>query len=144
MKNLIYVIVLWMLLGCNHKSTAINDTKDTVDLLKSVLLSKQFIRTLTSEKDTIYILKTKFYRKSWPLQIGQHQIVYIDDNQQARTISTYPHVDGRMRYGISDFKINKDSAVIMIWQFTTPIYIRYHFEKNTGSWKIKSHEMGIQ
>lgn len=144
MRKISCAFLCFVLFGCNSRQKSLVASTDTAALLNTVFTFKPFYKTLNSEKDDIYILKTKYYNKSWPSRINEHRIIYIDDNQKTRTPSIYPHVDGRLRYGVSEFRIANDSALILLWQFTTPIYIRYHLNKKDGYWKIKSYEMGIQ
>jgi|GEM_PF-2389930 len=108
--------IVMALISCQNSDTRYLSGKDSTDILKTVLDDKDFKKDLETEKDTLYILKTEKYNKSWPSGTETFKVEFIEDSKDNRIINKGPDLpyDGRVRLSIPSFYKKADTVFLSV------------------------------
>lgn len=136
---MVSMLLAFIFASCdNHKgNTTLNDT---TQIVTKVLTFKKFISDIPGPVDTLYLIKSKYYSINWPNKMGNLNIIYIADEEKARTPNKpWDKVhDPRWKCIVTKISIQGDSAKVGVLNFSTVTDYNYLLKKKEGSWEVIS------
>ncbi|HMG07540.1 MAG TPA: hypothetical protein VK609_03470 [Mucilaginibacter sp.] len=128
------------LCSCHTGKTG-HKTADTTQIISTAFNAGKFRDGIPKTVDTIYIIKSekfKYYNSSWPNEVDKLKIVYIDDTPEVSE-SLKPEskiTDKPLRYVVTTFSINSDSATVTIYGINQRTDYNYKFAKKNNEWLV--------
>jgi hypothetical protein len=148
-----YYLLFFIMIAPGCKSNSTDSQKvsgsDTTAIVNACFVGEDMrrdLKELQKNADTIYLLKTNLYNKTWPQKIGSDRILYIQDTDSARHLN-YPwakYQDTRLRYKVEKLKIQQDSASIKIFLYNAFIHYNFKLQKKDRHWEIVEKSVLIE
>lgn len=135
---LFFVLTSIVLFSCNNQESKNVDVNDTTEIIQTALTDRSFLKDhIVAKTDTLFFLKSKNFNKQWPVESKYFKILYIPDTEDARTVlGPKGKQDTRIRIGIPEFNIGKDTASIVLFNFGYNVEYLLKLKKENKIWKI--------
>lgn len=137
-KN-IYILLFFGLLSCKYSEKRNLSGGDTAQILHSIIESKTFVKeNVCYARDSIFLLKTKYFNDSWPKYSKYFRIVFIDDVPQSKILNFGPNspYDGRIRVSVFKFYQRKDTVSVLMLSHGPNVFFTYNLIKKDNSWVV--------
>ena len=133
------------LIACRNSNTKYLSGKDSADILRTVLDYKDFKKVLETKDDTVYILKTEKYRKSWPSHTETFNIEYLEDSKDNRIVNKGPGLpyDSRVRLSIPSFDKKVDTVFVSIFDEGYEISFYFKLVRQSNIWQVVDQRHGM-
>ncbi|MBE9603149.1 hypothetical protein [Pedobacter sp. MC2016-24] len=133
------------LIACHNSDTKYLSGKDSADILRTVLDNKDFKRELETKDDTVYILKTEKYNKSWPSATEAFNIEYLEDSKDNRMVNKGPGMpyDKRVRLSIPSFDKKTDTVFVSVFDEGYEMSFYFKLIRKHNIWQVVDQRHGM-
>lgn len=130
--------LIMALTACQNSDTRNISGKDSADILKTVLDNKDFKKELETKDDTVYLLKTQQYNKSWPSSTETFEVEYIEDSKENKVVNKGPGMpyDRRVRLSIPSFDKKADTVFLSVFDFGYETSYYFKLVQKANKWQI--------
>ncbi|KQR71783.1 hypothetical protein [Pedobacter sp. Leaf176] len=145
-KGIILLINIAMFPACHSIDKNKNElkTSDTTKIMASVFNGTMFLKENPSI-DTLFLLKNKFFNKSWPHRTARLKIEFIDDNSKTRMFNIGPGFpcDARQRLSILKFNYKKDTVNMVMLDHGSNLFYDTKLINRNKNWEVVKEEISV-
>lgn len=143
-KRMLIFLSLGFVCSCHVNSNREVRNNDSVEVLLSVLKSKSFLKGNLAYSDSLYFIKSKFYKKDFPTSSEYFMLFYIDNTPENKRLN-FPEKgnDKRERYEITKFSLFKDKANIALYNHGVRESYEFNLGKTGETWHILKENLVI-
>lgn len=133
------------LMACQNSDTKYLSAKDSADILRTVLDNKDFKKELETKNDTVYIIKSEKYNKSWPSDTETFKVEYIEDSKDNRIVNKGPGLpyDKRVRLSIPSFDKKVDTVFLSVFDEGYEISFYFKLVRQSNIWQVVDQRHGM-